>query len=445
MAGFARRSPAQSHCARLIAVLLLQACLSLSGCALPGLASTSTVRSAPTATPESPLAQLTVYSVEGGFLSARRLSDGMLRWRYPKPEVVSPPSRGPSMLAPLAVDGAVYGGDLIGGVFALRARDGQGLWHIQLDTPVVRLAQRNVSEYTIGYDQTPVQVEGELLYVTPMALQNDQHNDLFALNRSDGSTRWRSPLWFGSPPLISAGIAYVGATLDYWTRGEVLALDATSGAQLWRIPLADCPRPQPLASADGLLYVGPCGGTDVVALRATTGAIAWRTRTQTPVSYVDGASVAGGLVVVSNQSGLYALDAHTGALRWSHVLQGSGGPLATGDTVFSGTADRCLYAFDIATGAVRWRTSAFADQPCMDPPYPDTVQRSIYTAPVLADGILCTDAALWPVSPMPYGFKQPERPGVVALNWRDGSIRWRASTVALGELTGPPMVAPSGT
>src|SRR5260221_3574971 len=111
MAGFARRSPAQWHYARLIAALLLQACLSLSSCALPGLASTSAVRSA--ATPDSPLAQLTVYSVEGGFLSARRLSDGMLRWQYPKPELFSPPARGPFMLAPLAVDGAIYGGDLL--------------------------------------------------------------------------------------------------------------------------------------------------------------------------------------------------------------------------------------------------------------------------------------------------------------------------------------------
>src|SRR5262249_33242082 len=161
------------------------ACLSLGGCALPGLASTSTARSASTATPDSPLARLTVYSVEGGFLSARRLSDGMVRWQYPGPVAASPSSRGPFLLRPLAVASAVYGGDLIGGVFALRARDGLSLWHIQLDSPAVRLAQRNVSEYTIGYDQTPIQMEGELLYVTPMALQNDQHNDLFALDRSD--------------------------------------------------------------------------------------------------------------------------------------------------------------------------------------------------------------------------------------------------------------------
>lgn len=406
--------------------------------------------SSPTATPDSPLAHRTVYSVEGGVLTAARLSDGALQWRYPKPVAGAPATaRWPAMLAPVVADGTVYGGDLEGTVFALRAGDGEKLWQTQLDNPTLRLLRRGISEYTIGYDQVPIQAAGGLLYVTPMALRDDQQNDLFALSQSDGSIRWHYPLRFGSPPLLDDGVAYVGATVDDATQGEVLALDAATGARLWSVQLAACPTPEPLATADGLLYVGTCNGTDLVALRATSGAIVWRTRTQANVSYFDGASVAGGVVVASNSSGVFALDAQTGALRWSHNLRGSGGPLATEHTVYVGTADRCYDAFDNSTGAVQWRTSPFAGQPCVDPPYPNSLQQSTYTAPILADGMLCMDAALWPLpigSSLGFiGFRQAVNPGVVAMNPQNGALLWTASHTATGELTGPPAIAAQGS
>jgi outer membrane protein assembly factor BamB len=74
--------------------------------------------------------------------------------------------------------------------------------------------------------------------------------------------------------------------------------------------------------------------------------------------FISSPSVAGGVVYYgSGDQHVYALDAATGALRWSFetgdVVHAS--PAVSGGVVYIGSWDRNLYAIDAASGRERWR------------------------------------------------------------------------------------------
>src|SRR5215469_6710066 len=67
-------------------------------------------------------------------------------------------------------------------------------------------------------------------------------------------------------------------------------------------------------------------------------------------------AVANGLVYVGSDK-LYALDAVTGALKWSYITGGGGinsSPKVTNGVVYVGSDDDKLYALDAVTGALKW-------------------------------------------------------------------------------------------
>jgi alcohol dehydrogenase (cytochrome c) len=199
---------------------------------------------------------------------------------------------------------------------------------------------------------------------------------------------------FTATPVVAAGVVYVQDM-----RSNVFALDLETGRILWRRLFgASNPGPDGVSVNGGRVY----GATDssAFALDAASGRPVWRhflvTRT---ARYVDIApQVAGGLVFVStlgyppNGRGvLYALDAATGAIRWSldtikggwHVPAEAGGggawqtPSIAGNDVYWGTSNPLPYggsrrhpnggayggaalytdsllAVDARTGALRW-------------------------------------------------------------------------------------------
>jgi outer membrane protein assembly factor BamB len=108
----------------------------------------------------------------------------------------------------------------------------------------------------------------------------------------------------------------------------------------------------PPAVANGLVYVGsPNSG--LYALDAATGALRWTALTPGTVSYSP--AVANGVVYVSAGAGLWALDATNGALRWTaHTSdEPRSSPAVANGVVYVGTKVS-LDALDAATGALRW-------------------------------------------------------------------------------------------
>jgi hypothetical protein len=87
--------------------------------------------------------------------------------------------------------------------------------------------------------------------------------------------------------------------------------------------------------------------------------------------------VAGGTVFVgADDAKLYAVDAATGAVRWTATTGAAltvSSPAVADGRVFVGSPDQKLYAFDAATGAQLWNTSTGA---------------AVEAPPTVADGVV---------------------------------------------------------
>lgn len=147
--------------------------------------------------------------------------------------------------------------------------------------------------------------------------------------------------------------------------------------------------------------------------------------------------VADGVLVAGDYSGkVYALDAVSGKVRWSKAL---GEPIdgsaaidtsaPGGPTVFVPLAHEGgprLAALALGDGTVRWNTE-LTNQPTS----------SVYGSPTFSNGTVYVGTS------GPNGDGSTARGTVVALNERDGSVRWRTFTVPAGHDGGPVWSTPA--
>ena len=179
-----------------------------------------------------------------------------------------------------------------------------------------------------------------------------------------------------APPVAAAGKVFL---MD--AEGRVVALDARSGAQLWRTSTnpGDNKRDRlafggGVAYADGKLYVAS-GYRQVIQMDAGTGAIGWRSKTSESIHGAP--TVSGGrMFVVALDNTLLTFDIATGAPSWtyqalsesSRILSASS-PAISGDTVVSAFGSGELVALRTANGNDLWnealsrasRTSALSE------------------------------------------------------------------------------------
>ena len=96
-------------------------------------------------------------------------------------------------------------------------------------------------------------------------------------------------------------------------------------------------------------------------------------------SQASGVAVAGGRVVVASGSGLRAVDAATGALRWNLAVAAAGSPAVANGLVYAGL-EQGIGAWRLSDGAQRWRTGAI--------PYgsPSVSSGRVYASAVKAAG-----------------------------------------------------------
>ncbi len=302
---------------------------------------------------------------------------------------------------PLVEDGTVYVGTSAGQLHAVRACDGAAVWTWR-------------GEY--GIDGRAV-ASPDTIFVL------DARTNLIALDRARGSLRWLTRLHderiAGKPaadnptfnhraatPLLLDGVIYCGSS-----DGGLYALDATTGAVLWRHEAG-----APVFSGvgrhgDNTLMFGTMDGSVVLLdrrsrqemLRLRTGGgvvttpiiaaetlivgsrdymlygfhipdgvLAWRFSYW--FSWIESTPVlSGGLVYVgaSDYSRVTALDPKTGRARWATPVHGMnwGTPLLTDEGVFTGTVSQNIegtaiahvggiVALDRATGSVKWQVLA---------------------------------------------------------------------------------------
>lgn len=219
-------------------------------------------------------------------------------------------------------------------------------------------------------------IVGDAVYV------GSTDGSLYAVARADGTLRWkfdtRGPI--ASSPAVAGGLVIV-SSVD----GGIYAVDAASGTQRWvfrtkgerrftapgihgAIPRTER-MPDPfdvfLSSptvVDGVVYIGS-GDQHVYALDAATGALKWSFATGDVVHASP--AVADGLVYIGSwDRNLYALDAATGRERWRYTTGDdttiynqiglASSPAVSDGMVFVGGRDGHFHAVDARTGAPKW-------------------------------------------------------------------------------------------
>jgi outer membrane protein assembly factor BamB len=236
-------------------------------------------------------------------------------WKYLS-ATVEPPGEAPSMstLSDSVVgDGAVYFGDDVGRMFALRVEDGGGIWM---------------------YDH------GERISSSP-ALDQDyvyfgSRSGITALDRKSGKRIWHHAVRHGADEAIPLPVGNRVFASGY--DGKAYALDRRTGAVLWQYDFAeDAPRDPPAFPSE-------------------------RARFEKMVARPTGSATDGKLFFqcIHDQSRLLVLDCDTGEKVWSFQAEGftAAAPTVVGSRVYFGSQDRHLYCLDRETGLVVWKFQA---------------------------------------------------------------------------------------
>jgi len=141
--------------------------------------------------------------------------------------------------------------------------------------------------------------------------------------------------------------------------------------------------------ADGLLFIGNYAG-EVIALSAANGKEVWRKQLKGEISSVPQSN--GQVVAIQTMNGkLFVLDAKTGADMWFFenpppvlTLRGSAAPVVTDTAIYAGFANGRLMAFNPTNGLILW------EQRMALPKGRSELDRmvDIHASPLLKDGIL---------------------------------------------------------
>jgi eukaryotic-like serine/threonine-protein kinase len=279
-------------------------------------------------------------------LYALNRSDGKVFWQFGGDN-----PNGAIYTTPAVANGVVYVVRKGSGVFAVQ--NGAKLWSVLMD----------VANFSV-----PVVADG-LLYVNSVG---NIPGFVSAADLSSGTQKLAidPPILTNaiSGPTVADGKVYVGAQDGY-----LYALDATrSGAhQFWRAETGAAAANR-LGQSDiyvdsrptvdgGVIYAGS-RDMNVYAIDAETGARRWSFATKGQISHSSPA-VAGGLVYIgSEDKSLYALDAATGKQRWTYATGGQilSSPAVAENVVYVGSADAAVYALDARSGSLvhRYETAA---------------------------------------------------------------------------------------
>lgn len=190
-------------------------------------------------------------------------------------------------------------------------------------------------------------------------------------------------------PTIKDGRIFVTSN-----NNEVLAMSLEDGQVQWTDqaiaePARVLGSPSPAAVED--IVVVPYSSGEVIAYLASNGRRLWsdalsRPGRFTPISAINDIAarpvLAGGLVIVANQSGVTAgIEGRSGNRIWAQAIGSTQAPALAGDYIFIAGTDATLAALDAGTGRVFWATQMV--------PYrnmEDQKGRLSYSGPIVAGG-----------------------------------------------------------
>lgn len=265
----------------------------------------------------------------------------------------------------------------------------------------------------------------------PVAFQSDTR--VYALSRRTGEVVWTvdidsAPNYFS--PVFDAGRVFAagdGSSREGRT-GTLTAIDAESGAQVWRLhnDIGDTP-----TAANGAVYFGDDPRNAPGTIRAVDqrdGDERWSFEITDGrhSSVPHGPATADGTVYIGanlqnaddgRYGGLYAVDAEDGTREWRRTIDDTieTSPVVDDGTVYFGAADGgSIHAFDAATGEEEWSYAK------------PTGGSNYWVTPAVADGTLFAGNV----------------GGVVAIDAASGDLEW---DLRHNRVSGNGVVAAGGT
>jgi alcohol dehydrogenase (cytochrome c) len=259
-----------------------------------------------------------------------------------------------------------------------------------------------------------------------------------------GGSERRDPALAAPPEVARAGgWAAPNADLRGTRAARGAALRASNVARLrrawsFRFPGEDgfsgIAAATPLVSG-GRVYVQDLN-SDVYALDAVSGRLAWRHRNRRESGGPNGLALAGGVLYGNTDTSAFALDARTGRERWRRRITTVRNPITiapavAGGLVFTSTTGQApggrgeLVALDAGTGRVRWRFDTI-EEPWR---HPDARGGGAWQTPTVdADGSIYVGTA----NPYPWGGTRLRPNG----GSYPGPVRWTDSLLVLDGATG---------
>lgn len=249
---------------------------------------------------------------------------------------------------PVGGNGLVYTIDAAGALRATSLGSGAAVWTVSL-----------IPDFDRGGNASGggLALSGGRLYVTT------PYGELLAMEAASGAVVWRQRLGtvLGAPS-VSGGLVYVvGRNSEAW------AIAAADGRLRWRIPSTDAPSvlvggAAPAVAGGRVVFPYPSG--EIVSVLANSGVTVWNSfvaggRLGTAYATINDITadpvVVGGTIYVGNLSGrVAAIDAASGRRDWD-AREGAYSPmLVAGGSLFFVSDRNELIRLDASTGARIW-------------------------------------------------------------------------------------------
>ncbi|MEC7488060.1 MAG: PQQ-binding-like beta-propeller repeat protein [Pseudomonadota bacterium] len=292
---------------------------------------------------------------------------------------------------PVVANQMIYTLDINAVVSAFSIATGKRLWEFELSK----------DEGHEGILGGGLAIDGGRIYVTT------GFADVIALNSTTGAEIWRKRL---DGPIRAAPTVAGGRVFVVTIANELFVLNVADGTELWTHSglreIAGLVGAAPPAVARGIVVV-PFSSGDVVALRVENGRQVWteslvalrRSNAVSAIAHIRGKPVIdGGIVfIVGNSNRTVAVDLRTGTRLWELPIGGHHGVWVAGAFIYVVTRNAELVCVTRKGGLVRWVTRL--------PQFEDARNREdpiIWSGPVLAGDrllVASTEEEIWSVSP----------------------------------------------
>ena len=206
----------------------------------------------------------------------------------------------------------------------------------------------------------------------------NRKGELFALDQTTGSQKWSAKL---SGAILSPSLIQSGRVITIANDGTVFAHDTVTGQQVWAYKLPNVQfslrgQPAPVRLDERTVVVASANAY-VYALDVISGVPRFQRRVavsdgrsdiQRLIDVVGDPVVAGQyLVTTSFQGQVTTTDLTTQRVVWSEDASSTNSAEVSGDKVFVSTADGKLKAYNLATGELLWQNEELLNRQLSNP------------------------------------------------------------------------------